>query len=384
MSDSDNKLVLGGVAVGLMQWGSTTIDNSFVNPHGNLTDDTCRQIWKACMDRNTTNVICMADTAEGYGGGSSEIRIREVSNYYQTHYADSKASAAGAAGLSLSVRLSDSKQSCSHIVVATKYLPTLWRWTQSAFDKSLRGSLNRLGVECIELYFIHTPIHPMPLENFIQWACDAANDGRIKHIGVSNCSAEQVRRADAVARRNGRRIACNQIMVNMLVWNSSKLQDTIQTCQELGVQIVAYSPIGQGLLTEGLTREKFKTIRATRITGVKFDQLQPLRDEIQALSVKYDKSMAQIAMNWVRQHGAIPLVGCRSVRHVEQAAGSCGWDLSEDDVKSLDALSLHVSIFDKPRWRRSLFVVFISVLQLAYFTEQRLSRAKKWITSWFW
>jgi len=107
----------------------------------------------------------------GYGGGTSERRLRDIRQ-----------------------RL----QSPSGLLVATKFLPTIWRLTRSAFFKSLRGSLKRLGVNCIDLYFIHTPIHPVRLEFWVQCCCDAAKQGLIRDIGLSNCNAAQVRRAAKV------------------------------------------------------------------------------------------------------------------------------------------------------------------------------------------
>ena len=269
------------------------------------------------------------------------------------------------------------KPDSADTVVATKYLPTLWRWTKGAFYKSLHGSLDRLGVKSIDLYFIHTPIHPLPLEYHIQWACDAVDDGLIQRIGISNCNADLCRRAHAVARRNGKHIACNQIMLNLLVWQSPKHRETVQTCQELGIKVAAYSPIGQGLLTASLTLEKFNSIRAVRMTGVQYPQLQPLRQEIERISLKYKATMAQVAMNWVRGHGAVPLVGCRTVEQVEEAYRGMTFSLSDEEMKNLDSLSLGLSLFERPLWRRCLFVFFISVMQMAYYTEQRYASLKQ-------
>lgn len=293
----------------------------------------------------------------GYGGGTSEMRVRSVKTWHEDTELDGK--------------------SDERVVIATKFLPTLWRWTKGAFYKSLRGSLERLGVDCIDLYFIHTPIHPLPIEYFIQWACDALDDGLIRHIGISNCNADLTLRADSIAKKNGKRIECNQIMLNMLVWNSAKHQETVRTCHELGIQIVAYSPIGQGLLTDGLTETKFSGIRAVKMTGVKYPEIQPLRAQIEEISQKRNCTMAQVAINWVRGHGAVPLVGCRSVKQVEDAADSVDWDLEKEEIDSLDKLSLGLSLFERPLYRRSLFVLFISLLQLAYYTEQRYKRLKK-------
>ena len=87
--------------------------------------------------------------------------------------------------------------------------------------------------------------------------------------------------------------------------------------------------------------------------------------------------MAQVAINWVRGHGAVPLVGCRSVKQVEDAAQSVRWDLSKKEVEELDSLSLGLSLFERPLYRRGLFVVFISLLQLAYYTEQKYKQIKR-------
>ncbi|KAG7362816.1 oxidoreductase, aldo/keto reductase [Nitzschia inconspicua] len=352
-SSSSSSINLRGInlGAGLMQWGTTHIDNSVVNPKGNLSDDTVRDIWKTCRQ----NGVLFFDTAEGYGGGTSEVRIRQVREWYQDKCLDGQA---------------DEKD----VIVATKYLPTLWRWTKWSFYGAVRGSMQRLGVDKIDLYFIHTPIHPLPIECFVQWACDAVHDGLVQAIGISNCDASLVRRAEAVAQRNGLHIACNQIMLNLLVWQSQQHQETVRTCQELGITIAAYSPIGQGLLTDSLTPEKFQSIRAVKMTGVKYDELMPLRSQIQSLCEKYHCSMAQVAINWVRGHGAIPLIGCRSVEQVLDATNSQSFQLTNDEVASLDGLSLGLSLFNRPLYRRSLFVVFISILQLAYSTEQWIVR----------
>ncbi|KAL3909398.1 MAG: hypothetical protein SGILL_008102 [Bacillariaceae sp.] len=348
----DVDLDMGSLGAGLMQWGTTAIDDAIVNPKGNLSDETVRLLWKTCRDKD----IVFFDTAEGYGGGTSEIRIREVRQWYSENYLNGQAD--------------------SNIVVATKYLPTLWRWTRYQFLQAVRASADRLGVEQIDLYFIHTPIHPLPIECFVQWACHAMDLGFIKEIGISNCNADLTRRAEAVANKNGKHVCCNQIMLNLLVWQSEKHQETVQTCHELGIQIAAYSPIGQGLLTDNLTQNKFRNIRAVKMTGVTYPELLPLRSQLQTLSQKYRCTMAQVAINWVRGHGAVPLIGIRQVQQVEDVAESLKVALTEDEVRSLDKVSLGLSVFERPLYRRSLFVVFISILQLAYNTELWYGRMK--------
>mmetsp|Transcript_59488 Transcript_59488/g.68935 ORF Transcript_59488/g.68935 Transcript_59488/m.68935 type:complete len:105 (-) Transcript_59488:123-437(-) len=90
--------------------------------------------------------------------------------------------------------------------------------------------------------------------------------------------------------------------------------------------------------------------------------------------------MAHVAINYVRAKGAIPLVGCRSPRHVSDAIDAVQWSLDEAEVRSLDALVLAKHTFEKPKWRRSLFVVFISLLMTMYRVSNGIRRVKNFLS----
>lgn len=127
-------------------------------------------------------------------------------------------------------------------------------------------------------------------------------------------------------------------------------------CRELGVKIIGFSPIGQGLLTDGLTPDSMKSNKPARMLRIKYDDLAALRMTMQDLSCKYEKTMAQIALNWCIQHDVIPLVGCRNVKQAQDSIGCLGWHLSKDDVARLDQVALDRSTLESPSWRRMLFV----------------------------
>ena len=199
------------LGIGTMTWGESRLDariNSYVIP-----DAALRAIRKRAFDAGVT----LIDTAEGYGGGTCEIRVRR-------------------AGFCRPGAL-----------VATKFLPTLWRWSENAVVRSVRRSNRRLGVSCCDLCFIHSPVHPRSLEVWIRGAAKAMRMDLLKSLGVSKFSAEQVRRAQRAAERLGTRIAANQILFNLLDYNAQPLQQTVRTCRELGIAVVGYGPLGQGL-----------------------------------------------------------------------------------------------------------------------------------------
>lgn len=80
----------------------------------------------------------------------------------------------------------------TQVTLATKFLPHLGRWSKRSLSQALHASNQRLGVEASDIYFIHTPVHPMPLEHWVAAAAREANRGRIQALGLSNCNADQV------------------------------------------------------------------------------------------------------------------------------------------------------------------------------------------------
>lgn len=127
----------------------------------------------------------------------------------------------------------------------------------------------------------------------------------------------------------------------------------------------------QGLLTKDLTPEKFDTIRVAKMAGVTMADLEPLRAKVAALASKHGRTMAQVCLNWAICHGAVPLVGCRSVAQARDSVGCLDWRLGGGEVAELDAAALSLSTLAKPKRRRAMFVVFISLLVLSY----KISRA---------
>lgn len=258
------------------------------------------------------------DSAEGYGFGSSEQRLRDATSSSTT------------------------TTPSPALVLMTKFMPVIWRWTKQSFDNSLRQSAIRLGVKAIPIYFIHTPVHPMFL-SWVRWACEARQRGDVQEVGLSNCSADDVIAAVAVAKSMGQRIAANQVLYSLLDYNSNALQRMLRVCQEHQITIVAYSVLGQGLLADSLTPERYGSIRATKmLRGLSYDRLTPLRACIKSVADAHGKTMSQVCLRWAQQHGAVPLCGVRSVRQMEDALGSLGWELSSSEMKQLDEHALDI------------------------------------------
>lgn len=322
------------LGIGTMLWGNSGLDAKI---NGRVVPlDTLREIRRRALEAGVTFV----DTAEGYGGGTCELRVAR-------------------AGFKPPQAL-----------VATKFLPTLWRWSERSVVRAIRRSNRRLGVRRSDICFIHSPIHPRSPAVWIRGAARAVRGGLIRYVGISNFNADQVTAAHAAARAAGIPIIANQIMFNLLVYNARSLTATVDACRERGIAVIGYGPVGQGLLTDGLTPERAARIRLARLAGIRYDDLAALRRKIAEVAERHGRSMAQVCINWSIRKGVVPLVGTRSLDQLDDTISAAGFCLTDTDVAELDALALSHSTFNRPRRRRAFFVVFISMLMVAY----RLSR----------
>lgn len=318
------------LAIGCLQWGTTIVDDTIINRTGVLDEDVCEKIVQTVT---TGAGLTLFDTAEGYGGGTSEKRLG---------------------------RLLDPTR---HVYM-TKFLPAPWRGWHADFEKAARASCHRLGINRIHVYLLHSPVHWRPIEYWVQAAALCRQKGLIEYMGLSNANADQVQRAVAAGKRYGIRVVCNQVHFSLLDYNSTSLQEMKRVCDELGVTVVGFSPIGQGLRTDNLTDEKWAANKPAKMLRLKRSDLDELRGVLHGMAVKYNRSMAQIAINWCIQHGVIPLVGCRSVKQAADTVGALGWSLSSDDMKTLNAVALDRSTLDSPPWRRALFVTLFGVVHI--------------------
>jgi len=277
---------------------------------------------------------------QGYGGGTSEKRLgRSASAVFAGHPE-------------------------LEPLYMTKFLPAPWRGlTHACFERALRASLRRLGASRCPIYLLHSPVHWRPIEFWVEAAAKCKKKGLLTALGLSNCNADQVRRAVSAGKKYGVEVVVNQVMFNLLDYNSPSLREMKRTCDELHVTIIAYSPFGQGLLADNLTEEAFEVNKPAKMMRLKYDSLSSLRRVIKRIADDHgNKSMAQVTINWCRAHGTIPLVGCRTVRQARDSLGALEWDLSKEEVKELDQLALSRSTLDSPKWRRGLFVGLASIV----------------------
>jgi aryl-alcohol dehydrogenase-like predicted oxidoreductase len=265
---------------------------------------------RAAFNVSLSEGIRFIDTAEVYGMGQSESFLGKF--------------------------LKDTEQP---VLVASKFFPMPWRWTKASLKNALKRSLERLGLERLDLYQIHWPSPLISPERSMEWMMEAVKEGLTRTVGVSNFNPSQTVRAYTTLARHGIPLASNQVEYHLLDRTIEK-NGLLARCKELGVRVIAYSPIAKGLLTGKYSADKLppgpRSITAAQI----LPKIQPLLKLMTDIGQDHGgKSNAQVALNWCICKGTLPIPGAKNAEQAQQNAGALGWRLTEAQVAALDEAS---------------------------------------------
>jgi aryl-alcohol dehydrogenase-like predicted oxidoreductase len=296
------------LCVGTWAWG----DKLFWSYGKDYGAEQLREAFHASVDAG----VNFFDTAEIYGMGVSEELLGQFI-----------------------------KETDKPVQIATKFGPLPWRFTGGAVSDALTASLRRLQLESVELYQVHWPFtFFLSQQSLMQTLAEEYRRGRIKAIGVSNYSAEEMRQAYQYLADFGVPLAVNQVRYSLL---SRKVEskEIISTAKELGVTILAYSPLAQGLLTGKYVPEQNYQPTGARKTDSRFsksglEKISPLITLMREIGNKYDRTPAQVALNWlIAQGNVIPIPGAKTAEQAKQNAGALNWQMTDDEVAALEQMS---------------------------------------------
>lgn len=265
---------------------------------------------RAAFDASVSAGVTFFDTAEMYGFGTSERLLGRF------------------------IRESGQKA-----YVATKFFPLPWRLTKGQLIRALWGSLKRLGLPKVDLYQIHWNMPLFPPEKAAGALADALDAGLTQAVGVSNYNRDQTIRAhDALAKR-GYPLASNQVEYSLLNREIER-NGTMAACRDNNVRIIAYSPLGMGLLTGKYSTDNPPPGVRGRQARKLLPKLPRLIETLREIGEAHGgKSPAQVAINWTICKGTLPIPGAKNAKQMEHNAGALGWRMSEDEVVRLDEVS---------------------------------------------
>ena len=204
---------------------------------------------------------------------------------------------------------------------------------------SCEGSLLRLGVETIDLYYQHRVDPQTPIEETVGAMAALVKEGKVRYLGLSEASSETLRRAHAV-----HPIAALQTEYSL--WSRDPEGDVLVTCRELGVGFVAYSPLGRGFLTgqiksfDDLAEDDYRR-HSPRFQGENFEKNLELVRRIEEMAKEKGCAPAQLALAWVLAQGedVVPIPGTKRRKYLEENAAALDISLSEDDLRRIDEVA---------------------------------------------
>lgn len=304
------------IALGTWSWGAGMYGGDAV--FGNhLTEAQMKEVF----DTAIASGLNLWDTAYAYGLGDSEKELGKL------------------------IR----QQPKGSVIVSTKFTPNLADENQvDPFNAMLEGSLERLGVDEIDIYWIH---NSLDVDRWSPYLIPALKSGKVKAVGVSNHSLEQVKRVNEILAVEGFKIDAVQNHFSLLYRNS--LDDgLLDYCQANGITFFAYMVLEQGALSGRYNVENplpEGSMRAATYNKV-LPQLTKLTDAMAEMGNAQNASAAQIALAWAIHKGALPLVGATKVHHVTDAAKAAELVLTAEQIAKLEQLAKETGVDTRGGW----------------------------------
>jgi aryl-alcohol dehydrogenase-like predicted oxidoreductase len=251
--------------------------------------------------------VNLFDTAAMYSGGASERRLGELAAERD-------------------------------VLIATKF-PSSFRFRTEDFPDELEATLTRLGRDTIDLYQHHYPGR-VSVPRLMNQMADAVEAGRVRAVGVSNYSAEQMRHAHAALAERGIPLASNQVEYSLLR-RQPESDGVLDACRELGVTLIAYTPLAGGLLTGKYTTENrprgfFRRV-LPRYRRRALEAVQPVVQLLTEVGDRHSKSPGQVALRWLIENPTVlPIPGAKNGKQAADNAGALAFALTAEEIDALN------------------------------------------------
>jgi aryl-alcohol dehydrogenase-like predicted oxidoreductase len=299
------------MGIGAMTWGQpsglarwTPAQLAYGPSHGAAEEE---QALEICLAAG----VDLIDTAAMYSSGASERRVGELARGRE-------------------------------VILATKFPPSPFS-RPDVFPKALEDSLRRLGRSSIDLYQAHFSSQRLPIPQLMARMAEAVEAGKVRAVGVSNYSAAEMRLAHAELAKRGIPLASNQVQYSLL-YRKPEVDGVLDACRELGITLIAYSPLAMGALTgkyssgrrAGGLRRFLPNFRARAL-----DAVRPVVELLREIGERYSRSSSQVALRWlIENEHVLPIPGAKNSRQAAENAGALTFSLSPDEVEALSLATL--------------------------------------------
>ena len=306
---TNEKLTLPKMGCGTWAWG-----NRLLWGYEENMDQHLQNVFNLCVAKGVT----LFDTGDSYGtgklNGRSEMLLGKFSQAYTGENQD-------------------------NICIATKLAAYPWRWGRQAMISACEASAQRLGknVDLVQMHWSTANYLPWQEWGLLDGLADLYAQGKVQGVGLSNYGPKRLKKVYKRFSDRGIPITTLQVQYSLLSTYPVTELGAKEVCDELGIKLIAYSPLALGILTgkysdngtfpKGLRSFVFRQI----LPGVR-----PLLSCLEAVANSRNKTMSQVAINWCICKGTIPIPGAKSEVQAEQNIGALGWELDSGEVAELD------------------------------------------------
>lgn len=310
-STPDFNIPLPEMGCGTWAWG-----NRILWDYQETMDAELNAVFNHCVSHGVT----LFDTGDSYGTGKLSGQSEKLLGQFRAAY---------------------NGKNKEDICLATKLAPYPWRLTSSSMVSAGQASAQRLSrIDLVQLHWSTANYLPWQEGPLLDGLAALCNQGLAKGVGLSNFGPKRLRLAHQRLADQGIKIQTLQVQYSLLSTYPVTTLNMKAVCDELGIQLIAYSPLALGLLTGKYTSKADlpKGLRKFALAQI-LPGVKPLLGCLQEVATAKDKTMAQVAINWCMCKGAIPIPGAKNLRQAQQNTGALGWRLREAEVEALDSAS---------------------------------------------
>ncbi|KAL6123029.1 hypothetical protein ACLB2K_075552 [Fragaria x ananassa] len=307
------KLKVGPLIVSPMGFGTWAWGNQLLWGYQESMDSELQQVFNLAVD----NGINLFDTADSYGTGRLNGKSEKLLGKFIREFQG---------------------QRRKDIVIATKFAAYPWRLTPGQFVNACNASLDRMQIEQIGIGQLHwSTANYAPLQERALWDGLVAmyDKGLVQAVGVSNYGPKQLLKIYEYLKARGVPLCSAQVQFSLLSVGEDQLEIK-NICDSLGIRMIAYSPLGLGMLTGKYSPSNLPSGPRGFLFKQILPGLQPLLGSLKEIAQKRKKTVPQVAINWCISKGTIPIPGVKTVKQVEENLGALGWRLSSQELLQLE------------------------------------------------
>ncbi|MEH2261488.1 aldo/keto reductase [Nostoc sp.] len=312
------KLSLPSMGCGTWAWG-----NQLLWGYDESMDDQLQAVFNLCVN----NGVTLFDTGDSYGTGRLNGRSELLLGRFNQEYVGSNK---------------------ENICIATKLAAYPWRWTRNSMVRACKSSAQRLGknVDLVQMHWSTANYAPWQERGLLDGLADLYEQGLVKGVGLSNYGPKRLKQVQKKFAERGIPITTLQVQYSLLSTYPVTQLGLKDLCDELGIKLIAYSPLALGLLTgkyseqgplpKGIRGLLFRQILAGMRRHGAASTGKSLLLCLQEVAQFRNKTMSQVAINWCISKGTIPIPGAKSVEQARENIGALGWQLNVSEIAELD------------------------------------------------